>query len=61
MDRPVREHIHFLEQRLEQLNRDIMDDARNKAERNRLEAEIRAAEMALTYFRKALELERQIR
>jgi hypothetical protein len=37
-----------------------MEDRRTHAEVNRLQSEIRAAEMALTYYRKALELEKQI-
>jgi hypothetical protein len=34
-----------------------MEDRRTHAEVNRLQSETRAAEMALTYYRKALELE----
>jgi hypothetical protein len=37
-----------------------MDEARTRVERNRIEPEIRAAELALIYYKKALELEQQI-
>jgi hypothetical protein len=60
MDRTVREHIAYLETRLRDLNAEIMEDRRTHDEVNRLQSEIRAAEMALTYYRKALELEKQI-
>ena len=60
MDRTLREHITHLENRLKELNRQIMEDRRTQAERNRFESEIRAAELALTYYRKALELKQQL-
>jgi hypothetical protein len=61
MKRPVKEHINFLERRVQRLNRLIMENARTKEERNRLESEIRAAQLALNCYCKAWELERQIR
>jgi hypothetical protein len=61
MERPVREHINFLERRVQKLNRLIMDNMRTQEERNRLESEIRAAQLALDHYRRALELERQVR
>jgi uncharacterized protein YlxW (UPF0749 family) len=61
MERPVKEHIYFLERRVQKLNRLIMDNTRTQEERNRLESEIRAAQLALDHYRKALELERQVR
>lgn len=60
MERPLKDHIAHLEQRLKELNKQIMENRRTQIERNRIESEIRAAEMVLTYYRKALELERQI-
>jgi hypothetical protein len=60
MDRTLREHVTGLEQRLRALNAQIMENAKSLPERNRIESEIRAAEMALSYYRKALELEQQI-
>jgi len=61
MERPVKEHIYFLERRVQKLNRLIMDNTRTQEERNRLESEIRAAQLALDHYRKALEMERQVR
>jgi hypothetical protein len=60
MERPVKEHIYFLERRVQKLNRLIMDNTRTQEERNRLESEIRAAQLALDHYRKALEVERQV-
>jgi hypothetical protein len=59
MDKTLGEHIVYLEKQLHDLNSKLMDEARTRAERNRLESEIRAAELALVYS-KALELEQQI-
>jgi hypothetical protein len=61
MERLLIEHITFLERRVQKLNRLIMETMRTQPERNRLESEIRAAGLALDYYRKALELENQIR
>jgi hypothetical protein len=60
MDRPLNEHIAQLEVRLHRLNNELMDSARTREERNRIESEIRVATLALDYYRKALELESQI-
>lgn len=60
MDRTLRDHISHLERRLQQLSRQIMDNHLSVAARNRVDAEIRAAELALSYYRKALELEKQV-
>jgi hypothetical protein len=60
MDRTLREHIAFLEHRLEQLNTEIMETRHTLEERNLIESEIRAATLALSYYRKALELEKSI-
>ena len=59
MDLTLRQHIATLEEQLKKLNQEIMED-RTLAERNRLQAEIRAAEMALAHYRAALELEKNL-
>jgi hypothetical protein len=60
MDTPLGTHIAHLEQKLHVLHNEIMDEARTRVERNRVESEIRAAELALVYYRQALELEQQL-
>ena len=60
MEQPLQQHIAHLEQRLNALNQQLMDEPQTKEERNRVEAEIRVAQMALTYYQKAFELEKQI-
>ena len=60
MDRSLKEHITFLETRQQELHRELMEATRTLAECNRIESEIRAAELALIYYRNALELEQQL-
>ncbi|HMH02551.1 MAG TPA: hypothetical protein VK555_14125 [Terriglobales bacterium] len=60
MERPLKDHISRLEQAIQSLNRDIMENRRTLTERNRIEADIRAAEMALAHYRAAFELEKKI-
>jgi ABC-type phosphate transport system auxiliary subunit len=60
MDRPLKEHIAHLEQRLEALNQELMESAPIAADHNRIESDIRAAELALVYYRQALELEKKV-
>jgi uncharacterized protein YigA (DUF484 family) len=60
MDRTLREHISHLETRLQELSAQIMENQRTQIDRNRIESEIRATQSALTYYRKALELERHL-
>ena len=56
MDVTVREHLRKLEQRLQLLSQEIMEN-RTRDDRNKLEAEIRAVNLAITHYRTALELE----
>src|SRR5207249_2458308 len=57
MQTPVGEHIRKLEERLELLNMQVMENRRALAERNQIESEIRAVNLALSHYRAALELE----
>jgi hypothetical protein len=56
MDLTVRQHIEQLEDRLKELSFRIMNE-NDKNVRNVLEAEIRAAGLALSHYRAALEIE----
>jgi len=60
VDRPLREHIGELEKSLKRLAAKSMENSLSRTEGNRVEAEIRAVNQALTHFRDALELERQL-
>lgn len=60
MDRTLREHISFLESRVHQFNRELMENHHNLRERNRIESEIRAAETALEFYRAAREIENRL-
>jgi hypothetical protein len=59
MDRTLREHISFLEQRIKRLSEEGMNSV-DLEERNRIEAEIRAATLALSHYREALQLEKSL-
>jgi hypothetical protein len=52
MKRSLREHVSFLEKRVQDLYMLIMSDGRTQAERNCLESKIRAAEASLAFFRR---------
>jgi uncharacterized protein with PhoU and TrkA domain len=56
---PVGEHIRKLEERLEHLNMQVMEN-RALAQRNQIESEIRAVNLALSHYRAALELEKDL-
>ena len=59
MDTPLKDHIKYLERRLETLNEEIMG-SRSQQDRNRIESEIRAASLALAHYRTAFELEQSL-
>jgi hypothetical protein len=60
MDKPLKEHIRYLEERIHTLSGNLMDAGLPKVEQNRLEAELRAAQLALTHYRAALALEKAL-
>lgn len=53
----MREHISSLEQKILDLNQQMMEGRRTLLERNRIASDIRAAELALAYYRAALHVE----
>ncbi|HEV2696727.1 MAG TPA: hypothetical protein VGU90_01970 [Terriglobales bacterium] len=59
MDRPLREHIDNLQSRILRLGEQVMDNNLTQEERNKIQSEIWAAELALNHYRKALELEQK--
>ena len=60
MQTTVGEHIRKLEERLTVLNTEAMENSRTVSERNEIEAEMRAVNQALSYYRTALELEKTL-
>ena len=59
MDRTVRQHVEWLEERQQALNNTLMaTDTRDKA--NAIESEIRAVRLALEHYRAALDVEKSI-
>ena len=60
MDRPLRDHIQGLEERIQTLSEKVMANRLSQPDRNRVEAELRAASLALNHYRSALELEKSL-
>jgi hypothetical protein len=60
MNRPLRQHVTDLEKRIHQLSLEIMRNRKTQEERNRMEAELRVAQQALTYYQQAIQLENQL-
>ena len=60
MEAPLKEHIQRLEMRLEHLSALIMANRITLEERNKIDAEIRAANLALSHYRTAFELEKSV-
>ncbi len=60
MDKPLRQHISELEDRVQQLSQEMMLSRKTRDERNRLESELRVAQQALTHYREAIKLEAQL-
>ena len=56
----VGKHIERLQRRLERLHRDVMRNGLTRQQRNHIEAEIRAATLALEHFKAALDAEKQV-
>ena len=60
MQVPVGEHIRRLQQRLEELNEEFMRPGISLKERNKIESDIRAVNLALEHYRAALEIEHNV-
>ena len=60
MERPLKHHITELEKRVHQLSQDLMQNRKTLEERNRIEAELRVAQQALTHYQQAIKLESQL-
>jgi hypothetical protein len=60
MDKPLRQHITELEKRVQQLSQEMMQNRKTREERNRIEAELRVAQQALTHYQQAFRLESQL-
>jgi len=56
----VGKHIERLQERLERLNREVMRNHLTRQQRNQVEAEIRAATVALAHFQAALAAEEKL-
>lgn len=60
MEQTLRQHIGFLEERLNDLRNQLSDPSRVAAELQRVRADLQIAELALSHYRKALDLERKL-
>jgi hypothetical protein len=60
MDKSLRDHVLDLEKRLGGLNARLTEKGRTLPERNNIESEIRATQLVLDYYLRALQLEREL-
>lgn len=60
MDRPLKEHICELENRLVVLLQSLRNGSTSQEERSRVEEDIRLATLAVNLYRKALEVEKSL-
>ena len=60
MEKPLKQHITELEKRVQQLSQEMMQNRKSRDERNRIEAELRVAQQALTHYLEAIKLEGQL-
>jgi prefoldin subunit 5 len=59
VDRTLKDHLDWLQGKLESLNNQIME-CENREKANHLQSEIRAVELAITHYQTALDIERRI-
>jgi hypothetical protein len=59
MEQTLRQHISFLEERVKGLRNQLSNPSRIAAELEGFRADLQIAELALSHYRKALDLERQ--
>ena len=59
MERLLKDHVELLQRRLESIAYRLQE-THDREQRNRLEAEFRAANLALEHYRKALEIENSL-
>ena len=60
MEKPVKHHILELQTRVQRLSQEMMENRKTREERNRIEAELRVAQQALSYYLQAIKLEAQL-
>jgi hypothetical protein len=60
MDKSLRDHILELAKRLAGFNATLMEKGRTLAERSNIESEIRATQLVLDHYLRALQLEREL-
>ena len=59
-DQSLKVHISFLEERIAKLNEKLTKRENSRIEQDRVQYQIRADELALVYYREALEFEQQL-
>lgn len=60
MQRPLQEHLLYLETRIEELKKKLRDNSLAKAEKETAQIDLGIAERALIHFQKAFELEQKL-
>jgi hypothetical protein len=60
VNKTVGEHIRSLESRREQLHEESMKNRLSLSRRNQIESDIRAINLAISYYRAAVDTEKQL-
>lgn len=60
MERTLREHITYLEQKIEMFKNELQDSTKSASQQNEIEIDLGIAERSLTHFQKAFDLEQRL-
>jgi hypothetical protein len=60
VQRPLQDHIAYLEQKIVILNKELVDTTKTLLQRNEIKIDLGIAERSLVHFRKAFELEKRL-
>ena len=60
MQRPLRDHVAYLEQKIVLLNKELEEPTKTLLQKNEIKVDLGIAERSLVHFRKAFELEQRL-
>ena len=60
MQRTLREHLTYLEQRIEALHKEMLEPGKSRSAKNEISIDLGIAERSLLHFQKAFELEEKL-